>query len=79
MQKRKIGKSVIQRSLLNTKRALLSMKVIPDGADKPLEPLPGTVEINAEDKSATVLWNELMPEYKGLLDAIVENKQRYDQ
>lgn len=55
------------------------MKVIPDGADKPLEPLPGTVEINAEDKSATVLWNELMPEYKGLLDAIVENKQRYDQ
>jgi len=54
------------------------MKVIPDGSDKPLEPLPVSVEIDPDDSSEVVLWDKLMPEYKGLLNAKVENKQRYE-
>lgn len=72
------GKLTFQLSLLKTKRALLSMKVIPDGSDKPLDPLPVSVEIDPDDTSEVTLWDKLMPEYKGLLNAKVENKQRYE-
>ena len=58
-------------------RAALAMRVIPDGADKPLPPLPQTVEIDPQDNGEVKLWNKVMPKYRGLLNATVKNKQRY--
>jgi hypothetical protein len=64
--------------LFRARKAALAMRVIPDGADKPLLPPEPTVEIDPEDDGAERLWDRLMPEYKGLLDADVVNRQRYD-
>lgn len=59
-------------------RALLAVRVIPNGADKPLPPPVHQVEIDPEDDGEVKLWNRLMPKYRGLLNAIVTNKKRYE-
>lgn len=58
-------------------RAALAMRIIPDGADKPLPELPLTVEIDPQDDGEVKLWNKLMPQYRGMLNAKVKNKKRY--
>jgi hypothetical protein len=70
--------TIVRRALILATKAALSMKVIPDGADKPLPPLPAMVEIDPEDTSEIALWDRLMPEYKGLLNAKIEKKRRYE-
>jgi len=69
---------LIQRALILAKKTALSMKVIPDGADKPLPPPATSVEFDPADDAEVKLWNRLMPKYRGLLNARVRNKQRYD-
>ncbi len=59
-------------------RAALAMRIIPNGADKPLPELPLVVEIDPEDDGEVKLWDRVMPKYRGLLNATVKNKQRYD-
>jgi hypothetical protein len=63
--------------LRTIRRAALAMRVIPDGAEKPLPP-HANAEIDPDDDSEAVLWDRLMPKYRGLLNATVINKQRYD-
>lgn len=47
-----------------------ALRIIPDGASEPLPPVPNEVEISTGDiERATALWDELMPEYAGLLNA----------
>ena len=47
-----------------------AVRVIPDGARDPLPPLPYEVEFTEADiDRMSNLWDELMPEYAGLLDA----------
>ena len=58
-------------------RAALAMRIIPDGADKPLPELPQTVEIDPQDDGEVKLWDRLMPKYRGMLNAKVKNKKRY--
>lgn len=72
------NRKALFESLQKATRAALAMRIIPDGADKPLDPLPATVEIDPDDTSESDLWDKLMPEYRGLLKAKVENKQRYE-
>lgn len=44
--------------------------VEPDGADVPTLPIPATVRLSdAERDYAVQVWDETMPDYKGLLDA----------
>ncbi len=74
MPKPKIINSI---DLNKARRAAFSMRVIPDGADKPLPGLPLTVEIDPQDEGESTLWDRLMPKYQGLLKAKVKNKQRY--
>ena len=59
------------------RRALFSMKVIPDGAEKPLPGLPLEVEIDPQDDGEVQLWDRLMPKYRGMLNAKVKNKKRF--
>ncbi len=79
MNKRKkwIAQFVEQR--VSAARAAFALRVIPNGADKPLPELPLNVEIDPEDMGEVELWDRLMPKYKGLLNASVKNKQRYDE
>lgn len=47
-----------------------AVRVIPDGAREPLPPVPYDVEISESDlERAAALWDELMPEYAGMLEA----------
>ena len=64
--------------LNKAKRAAFSMRVIPDGSDKPLPELPPVVEIDPEDDGEVKLWDRLMPKFRGILNAVVKNKQRYE-
>jgi hypothetical protein len=66
-------------NLFKAKKAALGMRVIPDGADKPLPPLPATVEIDPDDDGEVKLWDRLMPKFRGILNARVKNKQRFDE
>lgn len=65
--------------LQRIKRAALAMRVIPDGADKPLPAAsPAASEIDPDDDGESKLWDRLMPKYRGLLKAKVINRQRFD-
>ena len=56
--------------------ALKAVRFIPDGASEPMIPIPGEVEISDNDiDQAIATWDELMPDFAGLLDAEVINKQ----
>lgn len=60
------------------KLEVYSMKIIPDGADRPL-PLATDADAEvteADAKRAIALWDELMPDYAGLLNAKVVNGTR---
>lgn len=47
-----------------------AVRIIPNGASEPLPPIPNEVEISEHDlERAAALWDELMPEYAGLLMA----------
>lgn len=73
------GKLLFER-LQSIKRKALAMRIIPDGADKPLIPATSAdSEIDPEDTGETALWDRLMPKYRGILNATVVNKQRYDE
>lgn len=55
------------------------VKIIPDGADEPLTPVPETVTITDTDiERALAEWDALMPEYIGLLNATVVNGDQFD-
>lgn len=69
---------VTQRGLIRAKQVALSMKVIPDGADKPLPPPVTSVDFDPADDGEVKLWDRLMPKFRGLLNAQVKNKQRFD-
>lgn len=50
------------------------VKIIPDGADEPLTPVPEEVTISdSEVERALETWDDLMDDYAGLLDAEVQN------
>lgn len=69
----------LAEQLMKIRRAAFAMRIIPDGADKPLVPaLPSASEIDPEDEGEVKLWDRLMPKYRGLLNAKVINKQRFD-
>lgn len=63
---------------IQARRVTLAMRVIPDGANKPLPTPVISVEIDPDDDGEVKLWDRLMPKYRGLLNARVKNKQRYD-
>lgn len=74
----KIKISVFIQKRITAMRAMLAMRVIPNGADKPLPELPAEVDIDPDDKSAERLWDKYMQKYKGMLNATVKNKQRFE-
>lgn len=75
------GEEAMNRDLIlqriRAMRAALAMRVIPEGADKPLPELPPVVEIDPADDGEVKLWDRLMPKFRGMLNATVKNKQRY--
>lgn len=75
------GEETMNRDLIlqriRVMRAALAMRVIPEGADKPLPELPPVVEIDPDDDGEVKLWDRLMPKFRGMLNATVKNKQRY--
>ncbi len=47
-----------------------AVRFIPEGAEEPLPPVPGEVGFSdAEIEQALALWDEIMPQYRGMLDA----------
>lgn len=55
------------------------VKLTPDGADEPLTPVPDEVAISDSDVDRAVAeWDELMPDYVGLLDAAVTGLAQFD-
>lgn len=55
------------------------VKLTPDGADEPLVPVPDEVAISDSDVDrALAEWDELMPDYAGLLDADVQGQTDFD-
>ena len=55
------------------------VKLIPDGADDPLLPVPETVTISDNDiERALDDWDRLLPDYAGLLDAVVIGGDQFD-
>lgn len=53
------------------------VSIIPDGASDPLVPIPDEVTISdSEVERAIADWDELMPDYAGLLDAQVFRQQQ---
>ena len=60
----------------NVYRKMKRIRIIPDGADQPLPPVPGIVEVDEGDLDVmSAAWDETMPDYAGLLDAEVINRQ----
>lgn len=56
------------------------VKIIPEGADEPLPPVPDEVEItDADIRRAINAWDEAMPDYAGLLEAVVIGQENYDE
>lgn len=56
------------------------VKLTPDGADEPLLPVPDEVTISDADiDRALAEWDELMPDYAGLLDADVVGQSDFDR
>lgn len=56
------------------------LRIFPLGADKPLPPLPSEITFSeAEIDRAIERWDELMPEYQGMLDAEIETEPSSDQ
>ncbi len=64
--------------IFKAKAVMLAMRVIPRGADQPLPPLP-IEPVDPESKSAQRLWDRLMPKYRGLLDAKIKGKRRFEE
>lgn len=63
------------RKLIKELNQLSHVRIIPEGADQPLPPIPGKVIITQKDiDNANEEWNELMPSYAGMLDN-TENKK----
>lgn len=58
-------------------RLVIRAKLVPDGADQPLPPMPANVEVTpAERTDAIAVWDELMPAYAGMLNAVVGKSER---
>ena len=56
-----------------------SVRIIPKGAGDPLPRVPDVVEITPEDVDEAIRhWNEVMPDYAGMLEAEVINKRDFD-
>jgi HK97 family phage portal protein len=56
-----------------------AVPLIAEGADDPPIPIPADVVLTEDDMdTALALWDRKMPDYAGLLDAEVINKQRYE-
>jgi HK97 family phage portal protein len=56
-----------------------SVRIIPEGVDDPPIPIPATVEITEADWDIAIRdWDRSMPEYSGMLEAEVINKETYD-
>lgn len=56
------------------------VKIIPDGANEPLLPVPDEVTISDSDTDRAVAdWDELMPDYAGLLNATVIGQTQFDR
>jgi hypothetical protein len=61
---------------LNNKRAV---QIIPEGSEVPLPELPNEVLINDRDiEQAIELWDELMPDQAGMLEAVVIGRVDFD-
>jgi hypothetical protein len=59
--------------------SLRSVKIIPEGADEPLPPVPEEVVISEADiRRAINAWDALLPDYAGLLEAMVVGRRDYD-
>lgn len=57
---------------------LNQVRFIPEGANDPLPAIPGEVNLTPADaERAIAKWDKLMPEYKGLLEAVVKNKREH--
>ena len=55
------------------------VRFIPSGAADPLPPLPRVVEITETDVDLAIEeWNELMPEFAGILQAQIEAQRDFD-
>jgi hypothetical protein len=58
---------------------LHAVRIIPNGADEPLPPIPNEVIITPSDVSVAVAdWDKTMPERRGKLTAKVINQRDYD-
>jgi len=59
--------------------AIKQVRIIPAGSNDPLPPVPDVVDLDESDLEAiSRLWDELMPEYAGMLDAEVIREQYND-
>lgn len=56
------------------------IKIIPEGADEPLPEVPAEVTLTDGDiRKAINAWDELMPDYAGLLEAVVIGQEGWDE
>ena len=56
-----------------------AVRIVPEGAEDTLPDIPGEVAwSDADHERADALWDRLMPEYRGMLDADVTGKTDYD-
>jgi hypothetical protein len=56
-----------------------SVKIVPEGADDPLPPVPDEVTISDADiRMAIDAWDTLIPDYAGLLEATVIGQSNFD-
>lgn len=56
------------------------IKIIPEGADEPLPDVPSEVSItDADIRRAVNAWDAAMPDYAGLLEAVVIGQEGWDE
>lgn len=56
------------------------IKIIPEGADEPLPAVPAEVVLTEADvRRAIDAWDELLPDYAGLLEAAVSGQEDWDE
>ena len=68
------------RGLAGATASTIRVKIIPEGADEPLPEIPAVVEISDADiRVAINAWDTLMPDYAGLLEAVVIGQEEWDE
>jgi hypothetical protein len=75
--KRKLITAIREIKLALDSKDYYAVRFIPDGADDPIPPAPTGVALDIDDADeAADFWDEIMPEYAGMLRARIKNSNR---